>query len=252
MNLNWFRKAPLVIAHRGASAFAPENTMAAFKRASEIGADAIELDAKLTKDGVIAIIHDRSLDRTTTGNGRVNSINFREIRELDAGKKFSKEFEGERVPSLREVFEYTANRIRVNVELTNYSSVWDNLPEKVIELVTEFGIENEILISSFNPIALIKSKRIKPDLPIGLLVHEKEPKPISYLKKMITRYEFFHPQETLLQRRNVNEYLKKNKSLIAWTVNEPGRIKELLTLGIAGIITDVPDVAIRIREELTE
>jgi len=89
--LIWFGKAPLVIAHRGASAFAPENTMAAFKRASEIGADAIELDAKLTKDGVIAIIHDESLDRTTTGKGRVNSINIREIRELDAGKKFSKE-----------------------------------------------------------------------------------------------------------------------------------------------------------------
>ena len=250
--MNWFRKAPLVIAHRGASAFVPENTMAAFKRASEIGADAIELDAKLTKDGVIAIIHDESLDRTTTGKGRVNSFNFREIRELDAGKNFSKEFDGERVPSLKEVFEYTANRIRVNVELTNYSSMWDNLPEKVIELVTEFGIENEILLSSFNPIALIKSKRIKPDLPIGLLVHEREPKLISYLKKMITRYEFFHPQETLIQPSNVNEYLEKNKSLIAWTVNEPGRIKELLTLGIAGIITDVPDVAIKVRDELPE
>ncbi len=241
-----------MIAHRGASAFVPENTMAAFKRASEIGADAIELDAKLTKDGVIAIIHDESLDRTTTGKGRVNSFNFREIRELDAGKNFSKEFDGERVPSLKEVFEYTANRIRVNVELTNYSSMWDNLPEKVIELVTEFGIENEILLSSFNPIALIKSKRIKPDLPIGLLVHEREPKLISYLKKMITRYEFFHPQETLIQPSNVNEYLEKNKSLIAWTVNEPGRIKELLTLGIAGIITDVPDVAIKVRDELPE
>ncbi|MCK5645385.1 MAG: hypothetical protein KAH97_01315 [Anaerolineales bacterium] len=252
MNLNWFRKASLVIAHRGASAYAPENTMAAFIRAFEIGADAVELDAKLTKDGVIAIIHDGSLDRTTTGNGRVNSINYREIRELDAGKKFSKEFEGERVPSLREVFEYTANRIRVNIELTNYTSVWDNLPEKVIELVTEFGIENEILISSFSPIALIKSKRIMPDLPIGLLVHEKEPKLIGYLKKIITRYEFFHPQETLIQQKNVNEYLETNKSLIAWTVNEPGRIKELLTLGIAGIITDVPDIAIKIREEHSE
>jgi len=239
-----------VIAHRGASAFAPENTMAAFKRASEIGADAIELDAKLTRDGVIAIIHDESLGRTTTGKGKVNSINFRELRELDAGKKFSKEFEGERVPSLREVFEYTANRIRVNIELTNYTSVWDNLPEKVIELVTEFGIENEILISSFSPIALIKSKRIMPDLPIGLLVHERDPKSISYLKRIITGHEFFHPQETLIRGRNVNEYLKTNKSLIAWTVNEPERIKELLTLGIAGIITDVPDVAIKIRGEL--
>lgn len=241
-----------MIAHRGASAYAPENTMVAFKRASEIGADAIELDAKLTRDGVIAIIHDVTLDRTTTGKGKVNSINFKEIRKLDAGKNFSKEFEGERVPSLREVFEYTANRIMVNVELTNYTSVWDNLPEKVIELVTEFGIENEILISSFSPFALIKSKRIMPELPIGLLVHEREPELISYLKKIITRYEFFHPQETLIRRRNVNEYYEKNKSLIAWTVNEPRRIKELLTLGIAGIITDVPDIAIKIREELTE
>lgn len=98
MNSNWFIKTPLVIAHRGASTFAPENTMAAFIRASEIGADAIELDAKLTKDGVIAVIRDESLDRTTTGNGRLNAINFKEIRELDAGKKFSEQSEGERVP----------------------------------------------------------------------------------------------------------------------------------------------------------
>ena len=160
---------PALFAHRGASQYAPENTLAAFELAIRQKADAIELDAKLTADGHVVVIHDQTADRTTIGTGNVANMELAQIKELDAGIHFDIQFTGEKVPTLREVFFRCAKRIPINIELTNYASIFDNLPEKVVTIVREYGMEGFILFSSFNPIALLKVKKVLPEVPIGLL-----------------------------------------------------------------------------------
>jgi glycerophosphoryl diester phosphodiesterase len=137
----------MVFAHRGASKYAPENTIAAFQLAVEQCADAIELDAKLSADGKVVVIHDQTVDRTTNGTGRVNKLTLSELKELDAGSFFDRKFAAERIPTLDEVFESVGKRIFINVELTNYASRNDELIPLVVEIVKRHGIHKNVLFS---------------------------------------------------------------------------------------------------------
>src|SRR3990170_7761080 len=128
---------PLIFAHRGASAYAPENTLAAFRLALDQGADGIELDAKLSADGEIVVIHDQTVDRTTPRKGRVDQLTLSELRKLDAGSWKGDVFSGEKIPALAEVFSAVGGKLKINVELTNYSSPQDGLANKVLALVRE-------------------------------------------------------------------------------------------------------------------
>ena len=141
---------PIIIAHRGASAVAPENTLAAFTTAVSMGADAIEMDVKLTSDKEVVVMHDSSVNRTTNGTGEVKSLTFKEIKMLDAGSKFSSRYSGEKIPSLREICEKLKGKLLLNIELTNYGTFLDALPLKVADLVSEYDMQREVLISSFN------------------------------------------------------------------------------------------------------
>jgi len=139
--MGMLRKKPLIIGHRGASAHAPENTIAAFQLALKFGADAVELDAKLSADGAIVVIHDQTVDRTTNGQGKISEFSLTEIKKLDAGSKFDLQFEGEAIPTLEEVFEVVGGKLLINVELTNYAMPNDDLPERVAELVKRMKME---------------------------------------------------------------------------------------------------------------
>src|SRR3972149_5202117 len=133
---------PVIFAHRGASACAPENTLAAFQLALEQGAPAIEFDVKLTSDGQVVVIHDQTANRTTDGAGNVANLPLAALRELDAGSWLSAAFRGERIPSLDEVFEALGKKLFMNVELTNYATSFDTLIPKVAHLVKKHGLEN--------------------------------------------------------------------------------------------------------------
>ncbi|PKN89710.1 MAG: hypothetical protein CVU45_06265, partial [Chloroflexi bacterium HGW-Chloroflexi-7] len=141
----------VIFAHRGACALAPENTFASFELAVTHQADAVELDAKLSKDGVVMVIHDPTLDRTTNGTGKVNEHTLAELKTLDAGTKFNAKFAGEKIPTLEEVFEAVGKKVLVNVELTNYSSPKDDLIAKVADVVKRQNMQNRVLFSSFIP-----------------------------------------------------------------------------------------------------
>jgi glycerophosphoryl diester phosphodiesterase len=129
--MSWLEKLlqPVIFAHRGASAWAPENTLAAFRLAVEHGAPAIELDVKLTSDRKVVVLHDQTVDRTTNGHGDLRQFSLADLRELDAGGPFSAEYQGERIPTLVEVFEAVGKQVYINIELTNYASTRDKLPE---------------------------------------------------------------------------------------------------------------------------
>ncbi len=123
----WWARRPLVIAHRGAARLAPENTLTAFRLAADLGADAVELDARLTADGEVVVLHDKLLDRTTNGSGLVSRRTRQELQTLDAGAKSGPGFAGERIPTLDQVFEAVGSRVLINVELKNYDSAFDRL-----------------------------------------------------------------------------------------------------------------------------
>ncbi|MBW6472467.1 MAG: hypothetical protein K0B14_05030 [Anaerolineaceae bacterium] len=243
-------KKPIIIAHRGASAYAPENTMAAFKKAVELSADGIEFDVKCSKDGEMVIIHDQSLERTTNGHGRVIETNLKDLRNLDAGSSFSSKFTGEKIPLLSEVLEEFSKRLLINIELTNYSSIRDGLAKKAAYLVKQMGIENRVLFSSFHPYNLFITRRILPNVSVALLALPGKKGWIfrSNLMRWISP-DLIHPYYSDVDKGFIEKQHRKNRKVNVWTVNTEKQILKLLKDNVDGLITDDPSLAKRIINE---
>jgi glycerophosphoryl diester phosphodiesterase len=232
---------PIIIGHRGACALAPENTVASFKLAVEHKADFVELDAKLSLDGVVVVIHDQTVDRTTNGTGRVNQLPYDELRKLDAGSKFDKKYAGEKIPTLDEVFKAVGKDVFVNVELTNYESTKDSLVEKVVEVVKANNMEDRVLFSSFVPGNLIKAHRGLPNTPVAMLCLEGFAGILtrSFLTMGISP-EFVHPYLADVTRQTVAWEHRRGRKVNVWTVNANEDILRMLDAGVDGIFTDDP------------
>jgi len=242
---NWMKDAPLVIGHRGACSAAPENTLAAFRRAVEQGADAIEFDAKLSSDGAVVIHHDRTLDRTTDGTGPVSSHPLRELKQLDAGSSFHASFAGERIPTLDEVIESVGKVLLLNIELTNYAHPRNALPEKVIEMVTRMGMQDRVLLSSFNPYALRRVRHLAPGLPTGLLLMPQQPRFVRAFLRWRVDYDAYHPHLSMVAERST-QAASASMPVNVWTVNAEDAMQRCIRAGVAGIITDYPARARRL------
>jgi glycerophosphoryl diester phosphodiesterase len=235
---------PTIFAHRGSSAYAPENTLAAFKLAIQHDADAIEFDTKLTRDGQVVVIHDQTVDRTTGASGRVGDLSLDEIRKLDAGSHFDIAFRGEPIPTLRDVFATIGDRIFYNIELTNYASVNDALPEKVAELVRIYNLASKILFSSFNPIALIRVRRIAPEIPIALLAGSGRRGRLarSWLGTLIA-YRALHIELGDASPVLIEKTHRRGYRINVYTVNSKDDMLTLFNMGVDGIFTDDPVLA---------
>jgi glycerophosphoryl diester phosphodiesterase len=241
---------PIIFAHRGASKYAPENTLAAFELALQQGADAIELDAKLSADGRVVVIHDTTVDRTTEGHGRVKDMTLEQIKKLDAGSSFSEQFKGEKIPMLEEVFETVGKRTFINVELTNYNSPRDQLVESVCMLVKKFGLHKRILFSSFLASNLSRAKGYLPEVPTGMLA-------LSGIMGIWARsfgfafgkYDALHPNIKNANPQRIYFAHRLNRRLHVWTVNEEEDMRQLFKWGVDGIFTDDPQLAVKVRGE---
>ncbi len=235
---------PAIFAHRGASAYAPENTLAAFELALHQGADAIELDAKLSADGQVVVIHDPSVDRTTTEHGLVKHLTLAELRRLDAGSHFDIAYQGEPIPTLEEVFRAVGQLTYINVELTNYNAPLDDLPEKVAALVKRYKLAKRVMFSSFNPIAIIRTHRLLPDTPIGLLAAKGWPG--AWARSWIGRsipYQSLHPELGDVTEELVEVTHQRQSRMFVYTVNQAEDMQRLFELGVDGILTDDPVLA---------
>jgi glycerophosphoryl diester phosphodiesterase len=235
---------PTIFAHRGSSAHAPENTLVAFELAIRQGADAIELDAKLTADGHVVVIHDQTVDRTTGGSGEVRKLTLAQLRKLDAGSHFDIAFRGEPIPTLDEVFQSVGFGIYINVELTNYASPTDPLPEKTAELVRKHGLEKRVLFSSFNPLALLRIRRLLPHTPTGLLALPgwDGAWARSWLGTMIP-HQSLHPEVKDVKPSLVRRVHGSGRKLFVYTVNNIEEMRRLFTWNVDGIFTDDPVLA---------
>jgi len=237
-------KRPILFAHRGSSAYAPENTMAAFELALQQGADALELDVKLTADGAVVIFHDQTLQRVTGQAGYVRDCILAEIQKLDAGSHFDIAFKGERIPTLAELFEKIGDRTLYNIELTNYASLTDSLPEKVAALVERYSLADRILFSSFNPLALIRVRRKLPDNCTGLLARPgKRGRWARSWLGYLLRYQALHIHRDDATPEIVAATHKRDKRLHVFTVNNGSEMASLFKMGVDGIMTDDPPLA---------
>lgn len=231
----------MIIAHRGASARAPENTLAAFELAIEQGAHGIELDAKLTRDGQVVVLHDPTVDRTTDGSGRLKDFTLAALRELDAGSSFDPHFAGERIPTLEEVFAAVGTRTIIDVELTNYASPGDALVEKVVELIRRFCLEERIFFSSFLPLNLVRAHRLLPQVPCGLLALSGIPGRLarSWMGSLFPSEALIPPYQDI-DLPLVEKTHHQGKRVYAYTVDDPVEMRRLIGLGVDALITDDP------------
>ena len=236
---------PIIIAHRGDKTNAPENTLAAFKMAAENGADAIEFDVKLTVDGRVIVLHDKTVNRTTNGTGKISQLPFTAVKDLDAGAWFSEKFRGERIPTLDEVFETVDKRLYINVELTNYATPGDGLATKVVDLVKKHGLQNRMLFSSFFSRNLQMTRLLLPEVPRGLLCMRGILGSWGRTFSWSGDYFALHPYLTDVDPRLVYRVQAAGKRVHAWTVNLEEDLQRMIGLGVDAIITDDPVLALR-------
>jgi glycerophosphoryl diester phosphodiesterase len=239
---------PIIIGHRGASKYAPENTLSAFETAFQQGAPAIELDVMLSADKKLVVIHDTTVQRTTDGNGRVNELTLGEMKKLDAGSKYSTLFKGEKIPTLEEVFDLTGDRFLVNIELKNYHSPGDCLVEKVIDLVIRRKMNDSVVFSSFLPGNIIKVRKHLPNTPAALLTYggwvgKLE---ISPLFRFLSP-QFIHPDYRLIDEEFIQREHAHNRRVNVWTVDGKADLQRFIKGDVDGIITDDPILALKIR-----
>ena len=237
---------PVVVAHRGDKAYAPENTLSAFKQALEKGADAVEFDVKLTADGHVIVLHDQTVDRTTNGTGNVANITLSVLRDLDASVQFPGQFPGERIPTLEEVLETVGRQLSMNIELTNYSTPKDALVLKVAEIVKKHGMQSQVLFSSFFARNLQKVRLLLPEVPRGLLTL---PGLIGSWGRTIGwrgDYAALNPYITDVNDRLVTRIHSAGKRVNVWTVTNEVEIRRMIDLGVDGMITDDPGLVLSI------
>jgi glycerophosphoryl diester phosphodiesterase len=238
---------PVVFGHRGASRYAPENTIAAFDLAISQGAKAFELDTMLTSDGVPVVIHDHTLERTTNGYGKVDQKTIDEIRELDAGSHFSEEFTSEKIPMLEEVLKRYPEKILINIELKNYHSPKNELARIVLDMVESHGMLEQVIFSSFLPRNLRILRSIQPHAKTALLL----PRGILgfLFSTLFFKYhspEIIHPSFKNITKGTLKKEHFFGRHVNVWTVNELNIAKKLIDWGVDGLITDDPGAILQL------
>ena len=228
--------------HRGASAAAPENTLPAFALALEQGAQGIELDVHRTIDGQLVVIHDFVVDGTTDGSGPVAAMSAAEVARLDAGIRFGAGFAGTRIPHLVEVLDLVGDRCRINIEIKSMDPYANDASELVAALIRARNLYEQVIVSSFNPVTLIKLRHLDPKIALGMLYGDEMPR---FLRETWAGPplcpEAQHPHHALIDADYMAWARHMGAAVNTWTVNEIDEARRLAGLGVDVIMTDVPD-----------
>ena len=239
-------KKILNIAHRGASAYRPENTMEAFMEAITLGADIIEMDVRKTLDGHLILIHDESVDRTTNGTGAISKLTLKQVKALDAGM-------GTRIPTLEEVFShFIGDEVILNLEIKS-----PGIEIEVVEMVHRFSRGDRVLICSFQPTVLRRVKETDGEIKIGLLVGRARPIkslawtkgvfPLSTFRKL--RADILHQRAQLAHPYLIGRCKREGIPIYVWVVDEEAEMRRLIRRGIDGISTNRPDLLSKVIQE---
>ncbi len=217
----------LKVGHRGARAYEPENTLRSFKKALELGVDAVELDVRKTKDDCVVVIHDADVKRTTNGKGLVSDLTLKELKSLSTEKN-------EQIPTLEEALDFIGKKAKVFVELKEAG-----LEKQVVALIRQKGLEKNVVVVSFLEDALRKVREMDAALETGLIYakHKNPVKAAVELKAqwLLAFYRFTHTA-------NVQKAHENGLKVIVWTVNTPEEATEMAKKGVDGIASDKPDI----------
>ena len=226
----------LVIAHRGASAVEPENTLRAFERSIQMGAQMIELDLHCTRDGHVVVIHDDDLRHTTNGRGRVSQLSLEEVRRADAGK-------GERVPTLQETLELTRGRVQLYLEIKAPAAA-----QETLRIVREFQCEKEVLLATFDLEMMRRLGHEVNDMEIGLILGTPSLNPVTRWREACPWIALRHfPYQTLCMQVKMcsailaRKIKQQGKKLYVWTANSQADYARMIARHVDGIVTDTPD-----------
>jgi glycerophosphoryl diester phosphodiesterase len=251
------RDRVLNFAHRGASHNAPQNTLAAFSLALEMEADGVELDVQVSRDGEAVVIHDFTVDATTNGQGPVKDKTLAELKELDAGSWFDApsinsghcRFAGEHIPTLQEVIVEVGQQLLLNIELKVTGFGDEGLVVEVVRLIEDHNLVHRAIVSSFNPLALRRVKRLNPHICSGLLYYFDLP--VHLIRTpflLLADPDALHPEKRLVTPKYMTWAKERGYRVNAWTVDEPAEMERLIALGVDGIITNRPDVLRKVLE----
>ena len=230
---------PLIIAHRGDASKAPENTLPAFQKAYESGADGIELDVRLTRDNQLVVFHDRSLKRIAGVNGLVTNASLDEIRVLDVGEWFSPEYRGAQTPTLDEVFEMLPQDFLVNVEMKAVIDRMRLIAHRVADVVRRHQRLNSTLVASFNPISLWELRKIDPGILRGYIWSRRHPPPIrSRCFNCLVRAHWYDPANDSYNPRLMQKMRKRGVRTLAWDVDFGGDLSRMAGARLDAVVTD--------------
>lgn len=236
---------PLIWAHRGASGTAPENTLEAFSQAAEMGADGVELDIQLTKDGEIVVCHDERIDRTSNGKGAIRDYTLAELKRFDFCNGMLA-YEGSRIPTMREVFDLLRpTGLTINIELKTGEFFYENIEEKILALTAEYGMEDRVIYSSFNHYTIKKIRELDSNAKTGFLYADGPLDMPAYGKKYgVTA---LHPAGYNLQYPGFMEDCQKfGLDVNVWTINTRADILACAEYGVHAVITNYPEKARRV------
>lgn len=235
-----------VIAHRGASFYAPENTMSAFELAHQMKADMIELDVLLSKDNVPVVLHDSFLEGTTNGKGLVKDHTLDELKQLDAGSWFSEKFKDEKIPTLEEVLIWAKDKISLNIEVKT-EAVSDTYKNGIefysTQLVRKYKMQNHIVFSSFDYRSISHLKKNAPEIATSILYEKRRPfrkKPLDLIQKY--QADGFNANWRRLNAREINQIKQEGYDVWVYTVNKEKTIRKMIRRGVTGIFSDRPDL----------
>ena len=231
-----------VIAHRGASGYAPENTLASFRKGLEMGAEMLELDIHLSRDGEIVVIHDHSLDKTTTGSGYVKDHTVKELKQFDAGKRFDA-YRGERIPLLQEVFDLVQKRAALAIEIKNCPILYPDIERKLVRLIEKNDLVAQVIVIAFYHPSLKVIKQSNPAIRTGILYVGGLVEP--WAAAATVEADALHPHYEYVLPEMVAAAHQRGYLVHPWTVNKPAEMAQQISYGVDGITTNYPDLLVK-------
>lgn len=237
----------LRIAHRGASGYAPENTMAAFERARALGADMIELDVQLSRDDHAVVIHDTNVNRVSNAKGLVRNMTLEQLQKLDVGSWYDPLFKGEKIPTLEEVLERFGGKMPLLIEMKS-PAIYPGIEQKVADLLRKYRLDKpseeipEVIVQSFNSVSLQRFHKIMPSVPLAVLVSNPLELTDGRIGEFVQFAQYVNPSLDAASKDNIQKIHKAGMKVFVWNVKHMLDMALLQNSAVDGIITDYPDL----------
>ncbi len=233
------QKSFRIIAHRGASAYAPENTLVSFEKGLELGADMLELDIHMSRDGELVVMHDPTLERTTNGTGYIKNYSVKELKQFDASKRFES-YRGERIPILQEVFDLAKKRATFAIEIKNCPILYPEIEKKLVRLIERNELVDDVIVIAFYHPSLKEIRRLNPDVRTGILYKGALLEPWAVAETVGA--SALHPMYAYTMVDMVAEAHKRDYLVHPWTINSVPELEQWIKYGVDGIASDYPDL----------